>query len=101
MLLCEYHQLLINLKQCRLSSGRRSSKPMQNTVLHFFCRKLDGCRYGGVFKFGQPLLLVRDPELIKTVLVKEFNSFHDNDFESDPEVDPLFGRNPFLLTGER
>jgi cytochrome P450 family 6/cytochrome P450 family 28 len=74
---------------------------MQNTVLHFFCRKLDGCRYGGVFKFGQPLLLVRDPELIKTVLVKEFNSFHDNDFESDPEVDPLFGRNPFLLTGER
>jgi hypothetical protein len=66
-----------------------------------FCRKLDDYRYGGVFKFGQPMVLIRDPELIKTVLIKEFNSFHDNDVESDPEVDPLFGRNPFVLNGER
>jgi cytochrome P450 family 6 len=54
-----------------------------------------------VFKFSQPALLIRDPELIKTVLVKDFNSFHDNDVHSDPEVDPLFGRNPFVLDGER
>lgn len=67
----------------------------------FFCRELNGYKYGGVFKFGQPTLLIRDPELVKTVLVKDFNSFHDNDFQSDPEVDPLFGRNPFVLTGDR
>jgi hypothetical protein len=67
----------------------------------FFCRKLDGYKYGGVFKFGKPSLLIRDPELIKTVLVKDFNSFHSNDGRSDPDVDPLFGRNPFMLTGER
>jgi hypothetical protein len=47
------------------------------------------------------MLLIRDPELIKTVLVKDFNSFHDNDVQSDPEVDLLFGRNPFVLKGER
>jgi len=54
-----------------------------------------------VFKFGQPMLLIRDPEIVKSVLVKDFNSFHNNDIEYVPEVDPLFGRNPFLLTGER
>jgi len=47
------------------------------------------------------VLLIRDPEIIKSVLVKEFNSFHDNDIESVPDVDPVFGRNPFVLTGER
>jgi len=70
-------------------------------MLNLFCRKLDGYKYGGVFKFGQPMLLIRDPEIVKNVLVKDFNSFHDNDIEMDPDVDPVFGRNPFLLTGER
>ena len=44
---------------------------------------------------------MRDPELVKTVLVKDFASFHDNDVEIDPEVDPLFGKNPFVLRGEK
>jgi len=69
-------------------------------MLNLFCRKLDGYKYGGVFKFGQPLLLVREPEIVKSVLIKDFASFHDNDIES-ADVDPIFGRNPFLLTGER
>jgi hypothetical protein len=50
-------------------------------MLNLFCRKLDGYKYGGAFKFGQPLLLVRDPEFVKCVLVKDYNSFHDNDIE--------------------
>ena len=72
-----------------------------NAMLNLFCRKLDGYKYGGVFKVRQPLLLIRDPEIVKNVLVKDFNSFHDNDIESGPDVDPVFGRNPFVLTGER
>jgi hypothetical protein len=70
-------------------------------IFNLFCRKLNGYKYGGVFKVRQPVLLIRDPEIIKSVLVKEFNSFHDNDIESVPDVDPVFGRNPFVLTGER
>jgi len=70
-------------------------------MLNLFCRKLDGYKYGGVFNLRQPELLIRDPEIIKSVLVKEFNSFHDNDIESVADVDPVFGRNPFVLTGER
>jgi hypothetical protein len=74
---------------------------LQNILFLFFCRKLDGYKYGGVFKCGQPMLLIRDLEIIKSVLVKDFNSFHDNDIQADPETDPLFGRNPFVLTGEK
>jgi hypothetical protein len=67
---------------------------------HNLCsRKLDGYKCGGVFKFSQPVVLLRDPELVKTVLVKEFSSFQDNDFHSNVDVDPLFGRNPFVLRG--
>ncbi|PSN43540.1 hypothetical protein C0J52_03717 [Blattella germanica] len=46
-------------------------------------QKLDGHKFGGIFKFRQPVLLLRDPEIMKTVLVKEFTSFQDNDFHSN------------------
>lgn len=64
-------------------------------------RKLDGYKFGGFFKLGQVAILIRDPELVKTVLVKDFNSFHDNDLEVNSEVDIVFGRNPFVLRGEK
>ena len=64
-----------------------------------FIRKLDGQKLGGIFKFRQPALLLRDPEIIRDVIVKEFSSFQDNDFHSNVDIDPLFGRNPFVLRG--
>jgi hypothetical protein len=64
-------------------------------------RKLDGHKYGGAFKLSTPALIVRDPELIKDILVREFTSFHDNVMQLDIDTDPMFGRNPFVLRGER
>jgi hypothetical protein len=64
-------------------------------------RMLDGHRYGGAFKFGKPALIIRDPELIKDILVRDFTSFHDNEIQIDIDADPMFGRNPFVLRGER
>lgn len=55
----------------------------------------------GVFKASKPAVLVRDPDLIKEVLVKSFNSFHDNDFECDEKQEPIFSRNPFCLRGHK
>ncbi|KAJ9580923.1 hypothetical protein L9F63_023895, partial [Diploptera punctata] len=63
--------------------------------------KFDGRRYAGIFAPIAPSLLIRDPELIKEILVKNFASFHDNTFELDINADPMFGRNPFVLRGER
>jgi hypothetical protein len=73
--------------------------PLKPTV-NFCFRKLEGYKCGGVFKFRQPVLVIRDPELVKTVIVREFSSFQDNDFHSNVDVDPLFGRNPFVLKGD-
>lgn len=60
-----------------------------------------GHLYVGFYKLLSPTVLVRDTDLIKTITIKEFSSFHDNDVELDEEVDPLFGKNPFVLKGER
>jgi hypothetical protein len=64
-------------------------------------RKLDGYKYGGAFKLSKPMLIIRDPELIKDILVRHFTSFHDNYILVDIDADPMFGRNPFVLRGER
>jgi len=55
--------------------------------------------YVGFYKMRQPAIILRDPDLIKEVLVKSFHSFHDNDFEVDEKADPLFSKNPFVLKG--
>lgn len=55
----------------------------------------------GVYKIRKPAVLIRDPELIRDVLVKNFNHFHDNDIEVDEKDDQIMGRNPFCLRGHR
>ncbi|KAF2897764.1 hypothetical protein ILUMI_08411 [Ignelater luminosus] len=57
--------------------------------------------YVGFYKIRQPAILVRDAELLKSVLISEFHSFHDNDFHIDEKTDPMFGKNPFVLKGDR
>ncbi|XP_038110946.1 probable cytochrome P450 6a13 [Culex quinquefasciatus] len=55
----------------------------------------------GYFKVFKPAVMLRDPDLIKSVLVKDFGSFAANDFPLDEKVDPLLAHNPFMVTGER
>nr|CAD7454785.1 unnamed protein product [Timema tahoe] len=64
-------------------------------------KKLEGHPFGGYYNYVTPMLMVRDPEILRTVLVKGFSNFHDNDFHMDVSLDPLAGRNPFFLKGER
>ncbi|XP_026810290.1 probable cytochrome P450 6a13 [Rhopalosiphum maidis] len=58
-----------------------------------------GHRYGGLFQMRTPYLMIRDPELINDVLIKDFSSFADRGVYSDFKVNPLsnnllFMRNP-------
>jgi hypothetical protein len=54
----------------------------------------------GLYRAFTPILLVRDPEMIKEVTIKSFSHFRDNDIDIDQKVDPMFGKNPFSLKGD-
>ncbi|KAK7866093.1 hypothetical protein R5R35_011611 [Gryllus longicercus] len=52
----------------------------------------------GVFELSaRPLLMVRDPELIKVIAVKEFDSFVNHRSFASEKNDPIMGRNLFNL----
>ena len=51
----------------------------------------------GFYQFTTPILLVRDPELVKSVLLTNFSSFQHNQMSiSCPKEDALFSINPFF-----
>lgn len=51
--------------------------------------ELAGCKYGGLFQMRTPYLMIRDPELINCVLIKDFSYFSDRGIYSDFSVNPL------------
>ncbi|KAL1132417.1 hypothetical protein AAG570_010372 [Ranatra chinensis] len=55
----------------------------------------------GIYNLRQPQLVIRNFELMKQVLVKDFNSFHDNVIYIDKDEDPILGNSPFVSRGER
>jgi cytochrome P450 family 6 len=47
--------------------------------------------YVGIFAFGMPSLLVRDLELVKNILVKDFQTFKEHVISIDEKSDPIAG----------
>lgn len=58
-------------------------------------------KYVGFFDIMTPVLVIRDPELIKSIGIKNFEMFPDHRGFIDEVNDPLFGKNLFSLRGER
>ena len=58
-------------------------------------------RYFGIINFQTPTAVLRDPELIKEICVKNFDYFLDHQTFVDEEMDPMFGKNIFSLKGDR
>jgi cytochrome P450 family 6 len=56
--------------------------------------------YVGMFSFDKPSLLIRDLELVKNILVKDFQNFIDHVFTADEKIDPIFGNNLAVLKGQ-
>ncbi|XP_050069633.1 probable cytochrome P450 6a14 [Anopheles maculipalpis] len=77
------------------SRTRHGADINQGLYNHF---KQRGVPYGGISLFVMPSLIVVDPELVKTILVKDFNVFHDRGVYSNPKDDPFTG-NLFGLEG--
>jgi cytochrome P450 family 6 len=56
--------------------------------------------YVGIFSFDKPNLLIRDLELVKNILVKDFQNFMDRIISFEDKVDPIFCNNLFSLKGQ-
>ena len=56
--------------------------------------------YVGIFTFDKPSILIRDLELVKNILVKDFQSFVDRTFSYEEKFDPLFGNSLPALKGQ-
>ncbi|KYQ48201.1 putative cytochrome P450 6a20, partial [Trachymyrmex zeteki] len=54
----------------------------------------------GMYTLFKPNLVIADPDLIRTVLTKEFGSFHDRGMYFNEKVDPLSG-NLFFMPGKQ
>jgi cytochrome P450 family 9 len=63
--------------------------------------RLKGHKYGGVYHLLSPVLMLRDPELMKMVTVKDFEHFLDRQLPMNEEAEPLFGKALFNLRGEQ
>jgi len=57
-------------------------------------------KYFGTFFYGRPTLVIQDPEIVKQILTKEFQSFSSHGFYTNTDVDPLSGH-LFALDGAK
>ncbi|GAB0098743.1 Cytochrome P450 [Sergentomyia squamirostris] len=54
----------------------------------------------GIYTADKPALLVRDPGLLRLILIKDFQHFHDRGVYSNESIDPLSGH-LFSINGEK
>lgn len=71
---------------------------MSELTEHFYRNTTE--RVIGIYSFLRPVLILRDPEVIRNVLVKDFQHFHDRGVHSDEKRDPL-SAHLFALNGEQ
>ncbi|XP_046747878.1 cytochrome P450 9e2-like [Diprion similis] len=64
-------------------------------------QEFPNAQYSGAFEFANPVYVLRDTELIKSVTVKNFDHFPNHKPFVDESMDPLLGGNLFSMTGER
>ncbi|XP_033218818.1 cytochrome P450 9e2-like [Belonocnema kinseyi] len=57
-------------------------------------------KYFGLYDFQTPTIVIRDPEIIKSVAIKNFEIFPDHRGFTDVRLDPLFGISLFSLKGD-
>jgi cytochrome P450 family 6 len=57
--------------------------------------------YVGIFSFDKPSLVIRDLEMMKNILVKDFHTFMDRTLSADEKLDPLFAKGIGLVKGQR
>uniref|UniRef100_A0AAU7NIQ9 unspecific monooxygenase n=1 Tax=Maruca vitrata TaxID=497515 RepID=A0AAU7NIQ9_MARVT len=57
-------------------------------------------RFVGRYEFVNPVIYIRDIEIVKRITIKDFEHFLDHRTIVNEETDPIFGRNLFSLKGQ-
>ncbi|XP_012230655.2 cytochrome P450 9e2-like [Linepithema humile] len=57
-------------------------------------------KYFGFFEFMQPIYVIRDPNLINSIAIKNFDYFCDHKGFINEELEPMASRNLFALRGD-
>ncbi|XP_051157445.1 uncharacterized protein LOC127279250 [Leptopilina boulardi] len=76
------------------------TKPISQFVTELY-NSFPDAKYFGIMDIHTPTAVIRDPELIKEICVKNFEYFIDHQRFVDETMDPIFGKNVFFLKGER
>lgn len=63
----------------------------------YYSKDLKDLSFYGIRIFHMPTIFVKDPALIKNILVKDFHNFCDRLASSDAKCDPVGNSNPFLM----
>ncbi|XP_014221327.1 cytochrome P450 9e2-like [Trichogramma pretiosum] len=58
-------------------------------------------KYVGCHFFTKPHVIPRDLDLIKSILVKNFDHFADQEFTIEEATDPLYAKNVFHVNGDK
>ncbi|ENN77453.1 hypothetical protein YQE_06277, partial [Dendroctonus ponderosae] len=59
-------------------------------------RKFDG-PYFGIYICGKPYLVIRSPDIVKDITVRDFSNFEDRTFACDKNADDMTGNSLFIL----
>ena len=52
-------------------------------------KQLEPHRLAGIFAGTKPIIMIRDPDLLKDILIKDFANFSDRGWKVDETVEPL------------
>lgn len=64
-------------------------------------QKYSGRKFVGMFEIGgSPSFMIRDPDLIRDITIKDFDFFVNHYFQLDKEMDPLLGRSLFSMSNQ-
>lgn len=67
--------------------------------IHQVYNSFQDVKYFGFYNLVMPIYAIRDPELIVSVTIKNFDYFYDRNF-IDEKVDPIAGKTLFVLKGD-
>lgn len=63
--------------------------------------KFSDSNFFGLFEYTAPVYIIRNPELIKKIGIKDFDHFTNHRVAFDTEVEPIFGRVMFFTKDQK